>query len=187
MTYVYCSQVEVADQGAERPITSTPAPVVAHVTAGTSDSQAAGPSSVETAGRSASARPAAREETTPSRETLSRGGPVTPPPVVTGFPAETPAREAAATRRLQDVTGSGTEPDPDRSARRARPRMGAAAAAPFPLYGDVVKCLKEIGEIVKGVDDPDQLFCNSVAGELRRRQSEENRKIKAEICRILYG
>ena len=168
---------------------STPA-----VTAGSSDPAAP----AATAGQSAPAAavgqsaPAAAAGPSASRLPVSaRPGRLSALP---SGAAELSAPEAAPSatggigaRLPQGASRSGTEPDPHREARRARPRVSATSSAPSALHGEIVKCLREIGDAASGADDNDQLFCNSIAGELRKRTDDENRRIKGEICRILYG
>ena len=120
------------------------------------------------------ARPAAPGEAGPS----SAARPATSAGTARGRPS-VPAAMAEPTESARPATPAGTaEPSPQAehsgNPRRARQRVGAhprpSSSAPSPLHSE----------------NREQLFCNAVAGELRKRTEEEKRRIKGEICRILY-
>lgn len=128
---------------------------------------------------------------------LSAGGPQAPGSSLGGQETSEPSfaagpsdRTAGTSRSVGGQSRSASQtsvgPDSFRDSRRSRQRVGAAAPSSL-THQEIVNSLKDIGECVKAVENPDQLFCSAIAAELQRQPEDIKKRMKMEICRVVYG
>ena len=161
--YFYFLQVEFFDDEVDSGLLET---------AGDSDQE-------EEAESSTSARRAGQEAAGPQFP----AGPATPagqPRSVEAIRTSTPNWQSRGSSR------SSGEPDSRHGPRRAHQRVGANTTA-VGASGDIVMSLQDIGESVGVIEDPDQLFWNAIVAELGKHPEDVKRRIKGDICRVVYG
>ena len=91
-----------------------------------------------------------------------------------------------STPKAQSRRSSRTSGDRDPH-HDSRSRQRTGDTTPAGANGEIVMSLQDIGESVGVIEDSDQLFCNAIAAELRKQPEDAKRKMKGDICRVVYG